>query len=235
MLRVDTSIGNRSRPDASGGRYSARLMSKRQFDTGLFVFDVKHTPYGCGTQSVLQLAAPAHGLGIGQMNVMAATNLGSGGNDMALLTGAGCEVGNSARNMTGTAITSDCAASSATHDGCVVAGGGTSFGNGFNVRGGGILALEWRAEGIRMWQFPRDSVPLDVQQGVSPDPSTWSASLAEFPSTDCQIASHFQNQSVVMDIGFCGSKAVEAYAAADCELGCHLVERRAADADPCCV
>lgn len=34
---------------AHTGRKSVRIHSKKQYDDGLFIFDVLHTPYGCGT------------------------------------------------------------------------------------------------------------------------------------------------------------------------------------------
>lgn len=44
ILRVDTSDTN-----ASTGRYSARITSKKQYNSGLFIFDVVNSPYGCST------------------------------------------------------------------------------------------------------------------------------------------------------------------------------------------
>lgn len=44
VLRVDTTD-----TDASTGRYSVRITSKKQYNTGLFVFDVLNVPYGCST------------------------------------------------------------------------------------------------------------------------------------------------------------------------------------------
>jgi len=44
VLKVDTSETN-----AITGRKSVRITSKNQYNGGLFIFDVAHTPYGCGT------------------------------------------------------------------------------------------------------------------------------------------------------------------------------------------
>jgi hypothetical protein len=41
IMRVDNTQKNQTT-----GRYSVRLTSKKAWDTGLFIFDVKHTPYG---------------------------------------------------------------------------------------------------------------------------------------------------------------------------------------------
>jgi len=55
LVKVDDKTGPDDTPNASTGRHSVRLESKRQYGPGLFIFDVKHTPYGCGTWPALWL------------------------------------------------------------------------------------------------------------------------------------------------------------------------------------
>jgi len=55
VLRVDTTD-----TDASTGRYSVRITSKNQYDSGLFIFDVLNSPYGCSTWPALWLADPSN-------------------------------------------------------------------------------------------------------------------------------------------------------------------------------
>ena len=43
-LKVDT-----SETDASTGRKSVRITSKNTYNDGLFIFDITHAPFGCGT------------------------------------------------------------------------------------------------------------------------------------------------------------------------------------------
>jgi hypothetical protein len=66
-----------------------------------------------------------------------------------------------------------------------------------------VYALELRTAGIRTWFFPRGSIPNDVSDNI-PDPSTWGTALADFPNTNCDIASHFRNQSIIANIDLCG-------------------------------
>ena len=54
-LRVDTTD-----TDASTGRYSVRITTKKQYNSGLFVFDIINTPYGCSTWPALWLADPSN-------------------------------------------------------------------------------------------------------------------------------------------------------------------------------
>lgn len=71
--------------------------------------------------------------------------------------------------------------------------------------------MELRDAGIRVWFFDRDSIPSDIPDDVSnttaPDPSGWPTPLADFPSTHCDISSHFKNQSIIANIDLCGSWA----------------------------
>lgn len=69
-----------------------------------------------------------------------------------------------------------------------------------------VYALEIRDAGIRAWFFPRDSIPKDISdtESSTPDPSRWPTPLADFPSTHCNIPSHFSNQSIIVNIDLCG-------------------------------
>lgn len=68
--------------------------------------------------------------------------------------------------------------------------------------------MELRAAGIRMWMFPRNNIPSDISSNASsPDPSKWGEAAADFPSTHCDIGSHFKNQSIVANIDICGEMA----------------------------
>lgn len=50
ILRVDTTSDEY---DTDTGRWSVRISSKKQYNSGLFVFDVLHAPYGCATWPAL--------------------------------------------------------------------------------------------------------------------------------------------------------------------------------------
>lgn len=50
ILRVDTTS---DQYDTDTGRWSVRISSKKQYNSGLFVFDVQHAPYGCATWPAL--------------------------------------------------------------------------------------------------------------------------------------------------------------------------------------
>lgn len=189
ILRVDTADTN-----ATTGRKSARISSKKQYDTGLFIFDIVNTPYGCSTWPALwlygdQATWPAQG----EIDVVEAVNAATVGNQMTLHTSEDCKMDRK-RKQTGETLTTNCWNATDDNAGCGVRGPVASYGQEFNANGGGVYATELRSDGIRVWFFPRSNIPSDITNGSSPDPSTWGEALADFPKTDCDIGSHFTNQ-----------------------------------------
>ncbi|KAH8591483.1 glycoside hydrolase family 16 protein [Bisporella sp. PMI_857] len=210
IIRVDTSVDNNTVPNAETGRFSVRLTSKKQYETGLFIFDVKHSPMGCATWPALWTSDPNNWPENGEIDIMEAVNVvGDDENQMTLHTSKGCTMKGVKRKQTGKTLTASCLNSTDENAGCGVQESLGSFGTTFNQRGGGVLAMELRTEGIRMWDFTRSSIPSDITNR-SPDPSTWGEAMADFPSTDCDIASHFKNQSIIANIDLCGQWAGQA-------------------------
>lgn len=208
ILRVDTSVSNTSVPNASTGRFSVRVTSKKQYGLNtLFIFDVKHSPTGCGTWPALWLTDPSNWPENGEIDVMESVNVVDNSfNQMTLHTSKGCTMKGVKRKETGKVLASSCVNTTDANAGCGVnAGTDTTFGDTFNNNGGGVLALELREAGIRMWQFARDVVPSNVWS--SPDPNSWGTATADFPNTECNIANHFRNQSIVANIDLCGDWA----------------------------
>ncbi|KAJ5623825.1 hypothetical protein N7510_000134 [Penicillium lagena] len=204
VLRVDSST-----PNAPAGRNSVRIESKSAYDTGLFIFDILHTPYGCGTWPALWLTDGYNWPENGEIDVVESTNGGTKGNEVTLHTTGGCSM-NVKRKETGSARYKTCDNSTNSNSGCGVQGDRSTYGQVLNDQGGGIYALELRDAGIRAWFFPRDSIPTDITTSTGvPDPSTWGTALADFPSTECNIASHFRNQSIIANIDLCGELAAQ--------------------------
>ncbi|KAK2593220.1 hypothetical protein QQS21_009060 [Conoideocrella luteorostrata] len=218
VLRVDTKVGPGSNPDASTGRFSVRLESKNTYNSGLFIFDVKHTPYACGAWPALWLTDsyswPQHG----EIDIMEAVNQGTAGNAMTLHTTGDCSMSVKRKQM-GTTEQENCDHSVNKNAGCGVKEKDSSFGAALNSAGGSIMAVEWRSAGIRMWQFARNAIPGDIT-AKKPDPSAWGTAAADFPGTDCDIASHFKNNSIVVNIDLCGDLVYGTWDKSGCPSNC---------------
>lgn len=203
VLKVDTTD-----TDASTGRYSVRITSKKQYNSGLFVFDILHSPYGCSTWPALWLSDPNNWPDHGEIDVVEAVNQATTGNQMTLHTTNDCSM-KVKRKETGTVVNTDCYNGTDGNAGCGVKGEVATYGEAFNDNGGGVYAMEWRDAGIRIWLWDHSSIPGDIASGndSSPDPSSWGEALADFPGTDCDISSHFKNQSIIANIDLCGDWA----------------------------
>lgn len=194
-----------------------RVTSKKQYDKGLFIFDVRHSPYGCATWPALWLADADNWPDNGEIDVMETVNLADTGNQMTLHTTSGCSMQHRRRKMTGEALQANCDVSVNSNAGCGVRGELASYGQALNAGGGGVTAVELRSAGIRVWQFPRDNIPGNIRNNT-PDPSTWGTASADFPNTGCNIDKYFRNQSIIINISLCGDWAGgDAYEQSGCK------------------
>ncbi|KPI41914.1 putative glycosidase C21B10.07 [Cyphellophora attinorum] len=209
VLRVDMR-DDIAMPDV---RTSARIESKTVHNRGLFVFDIRHAPYGCATWSTLRISTRDLG-DRGQIDVIGGVNLNNAGRQVALRTP---PRGNQA--ILGSADWKCYSSSESDPDpvfsdredmrGCRVTEREPMNGAAFNKRGGGVIAVEWRVEGIRAWLFQRHAVPADLSNAVkgsmtSPNVTSWGEAFADFPYTDCDYMSQFKSSKIIVNIGFCG-------------------------------
>lgn len=132
ILRVDSLT-----PKATGGRNSVRIESKAKYDTGLFVFDIIHTPYGCGTWPALWLTDGYNWPTNGEIDILESTNEASHGNEITLHTTPGCKM-NVKRKETGSAVFKTCDNSTNGNAGCGVQGDPSTYGKAMNANGGGV-------------------------------------------------------------------------------------------------
>lgn len=72
-----------------------------------------------------------------------------------------------------------------------------TYGDTFNAVGGGVYAMEWTAEDIRIWHWPRQSIPADVVD-KQPDPASWGLPTALFGTSTCDPDTYFRNMSIVI-------------------------------------
>jgi hypothetical protein len=65
--------------------------------------------------------------------------------------------------------------------------------------------MQWTSDYIRVWFFPRGSIPSDITN-KTPNPSSWGLPAADFEGS-CDIDEHFQSHEIVLNNDFCGAYA----------------------------
>ncbi|KAL4068247.1 glycoside hydrolase family 16 protein [Scleroderma yunnanense] len=207
VMRVDTT------PTVSTNRNSVRITTNLAFTEGLVIMDAVHMPTGCGTWPAFWSNGPNWPAG-GEIDIIEGVNDYTN-NQATIHTSDGCSLPTSSTsqlNIAGTVVGgTNCAADQTNNQGCGVrSNSNTTFGSGFNSIGGGVYAMLWQDSGIQVYFFPRGSIPSDITAGA-PQPNNWPTPMASWPSTDCNMASHFYNHSVIFDTTLCGDWAGSAW------------------------
>jgi hypothetical protein len=219
VMKVDdTTILN-----SGQNRNSVRLVSKKQFNTGLFIFDIAAMPYGCSIWPALWTVGP-NWPSQGELDILEGMNLMK--NNLYTLhtgTNTNCTIDlfparkyQSKERTTGLT----CASSASNNAGCsYVDDDEASFGERFNKAGGAVFAVYWETSGIRIWRFPRNNIPSDIKSR-NPKPNSWPIPIASWASTTCNIKNQFKNQNIVFDITLCGKWAGPTYGSFGCPGTC---------------
>jgi len=187
------------------GRESVRLESKHKFTHGLYILDLDHMPHGCGTWPAFWTVGD-HWPARGEIDIIEGVH-DSKANHYALHTSSGCST--TSKKQTGKIKTSNCdvhAPGQFSNQGCSIADNREdTFGRAFNTRGGGIYAMEWNSEHIKVWNWSKDDAPEDVF-GSTPEPLYWGTPAATFEG-DCDMDRKFRDHKIIFNISFCGDWA----------------------------
>ncbi|KAJ8596521.1 glycoside hydrolase family 16 protein [Rhizopogon salebrosus TDB-379] len=203
VMRVETT------PQVQTNRQSVRITTQATFTGGLVIMDAVHMPTGCATWPAFWTNGPNWPAG-GEIDIIEGVNNYTN-NQATIHTNPGCSLPSTSSatlNMSGTLVAStDCSASDTGNQGCGVRSNlSNSFGSGFNANGGGVYAMLWDNTGIKIYFFPRGSIPSDIPAGA-PQPQKWPAPMANFPSTDCNPYQFFYTHSTIFDTTLCGDWA----------------------------
>ncbi|KAL5606093.1 hypothetical protein BROUX41_006137 [Berkeleyomyces rouxiae] len=186
------------------GRMSTRLTSKKAFSKGLIIADIAHMPYGAGVWPAFWTFGPywPHS---GEIDIIEGVNLDNK-SQVSLHTGPNCIVTNTGTVDSTSLVTPDCRSGSGGGHGCAQLTK-APFGAAFNAVGGGVYAVDWTADYIAIYWFPRDSIPQDIT-AEKPDPKEWGAPLARFNGGEtCDIDEIFVENNIVFNTDFCGDWA----------------------------
>ena len=130
----------------------------------------------------------------GEIDIMEGINA-NGKNQMTLHSSPGCNVTVGQYGQTGTSGSSNQCGAGGGYNGCTVfASSSTSYGTGYNTAGGGVYALKWASDSIKIWQWNKGKVPADVTAGA-PKPTGWGVPAASFAG--CAFDSYFKQMNIV--------------------------------------
>ncbi|KAF2962838.1 hypothetical protein GQX73_g10731 [Xylaria multiplex] len=214
-LGVD-SINTYSTSD--NGRASVRITSNEDFTYGLFIADFAHMPSStCGTWPAFwALNNEGDWPTGGEVDIIEGANTAQR-NLFSAHTTSGCK--SPGTGFTGIQGPIDCS-ETPENVGCNYAASTsdtTSYGDAFNAVGGGVYALEWDSQNIKIWHFPRTGIPDNIVRAplVTPDPTAWGPPQALFGGSGCKADAHFFNMSLVINTNFCGDYAGNVWGVAD--------------------
>ena len=203
--------------EAPTGRRSIRVQSLKAFNRGLFIADIVHMPGGvCSTWPAFWLVGP-NWPNSGEIDILEGVNEQTS-NKMTLHTGPGVVVSKNA-TFSGDLVTPNCDINAPGQDknaGCLISDSdNATYGNAFNLNGGGVFATEWNSAGIKIFFFPRNAIPADIASG-SPEPNeAWGAPRAAFTG-NFTVDEHFKDLNIVFDTTFCGDWAGKVWANSSC-------------------
>ncbi|PFH59059.1 hypothetical protein XA68_12877 [Ophiocordyceps unilateralis] len=190
------------------GRPSIRLESKETYNHGLFISDFLHMPPSqCGLWPAFWAYGSSWPRG-GEVDIIEGVNTVHR-NAVTAHTTDGCTLDATPKGpddvYSGIKSGTSCA-SGAQNIGCGFSSPAnvtTTYGDGFNAVNGGVYAMQWDSEHIKVWHFPRGEIPGDIE-AKHPDPKSWKAPMAVFGGSRCNVDSFFRNMKLVININFCG-------------------------------
>ena len=229
--RVKISAGDP--PTEGKDRNMIRIVSKKKYNSGLFVISANHIPEGPGVWPSFWLTSPDNWACDGEIDIIEGANsidLNSSRNQSTLHTsdrldappcrqnpqnvkgvtnGGMCNQPNG--NRGNEFMTCGCGAKAlCPYLGCGVELDSTnSFGYGFNINNGGIYAAELTPQGaITIWFFPQNEKIPDDLLSENPNPEIWpSTNRIKFDACPGQFA----NLQLIVNTTLCGDWGGGAY------------------------
>jgi hypothetical protein len=194
------------------GRDSVRIGSKKYYDQSLVIADIAHMPGSiCGSWPAFWSVGknwPADG----EIDIIEGVNL-QDHNEIVMHTAGTCSITDT--GMTGAVNATGCGEDLGTV-GCVIEGQQGSYGTSFNKQGGGVYAMQWTEQFVKIWFFPRASIPTSITKGA-PDVSQFGTPMA-LVEDGCDVGNSFKAQSFVFDVTFCGDWAGGVYGQSGCPM-----------------
>lgn len=197
---------------SGSGRDSVRVGTTKYYEHSLVVADLAHMPGSvCGSWPAFWTVGKEWPQD-GEIDIIEGVNL-QDHNEIVMHTAGTCALTDS--GMSGTVNATGCGEELGTV-GCVIDGQTGSYGTSFNNNGGGVYAMEWTEQFVKIWFFPRKSIPASITKG-KPDVSEFGTPMA-LVQDGCDVANSFKAQSFVFDVTFCGDWAGGVFGESGCPM-----------------
>ncbi|KAF4760262.1 hypothetical protein N7455_001814 [Penicillium solitum] len=207
-------VDHATKLDAKGkkGRDSVRIGSKKYYDQSLVIADIAHMPGStCGTWPAFW-SVGKNWPSDGEIDIIEGVNMADH-NEIVMHTAGTCSLTDT--DMTGSVNATGCGEDLGTV-GCKIEGHEGSYGTSFNKQQGGVYTLQWTDDFLKIWFFPRSSIPASITSG-KPDVTEFGKPMA-LVQESCDVATAFKSQSFVFDVTFCGDWAGGVYGDSGCPM-----------------
>ncbi|KAG8417995.1 hypothetical protein J3458_005441 [Metarhizium acridum] len=193
-------------PTGRRGRDSVRLESKAKLSQGLMIARFTHLPESaCGTWPAFWTVGDTWPQD-GEIDIIENWNLRGVNNPAFHMANAAtygsCRIDGAGQS--GEIITSNCdnqfsdGRTQWPNQGCVVKDNGPSGGSG------GVYAMEWTSDFIKIYSWFPNQVPSNIDSS-SPDTSLWGQPTIYLRKDLCNIDKIFKPQRIVLNIALCGN------------------------------
>ncbi|WVR03268.1 hypothetical protein IAU60_000259 [Kwoniella sp. DSM 27419] len=187
-------------------RDSIRITTKSLFAGGLFIVDLRLSPWGCGVwPAIWTLGYEGEWPSSGEIDILEGIQAMRQNHTMP-----GCEINQTAGLYSGSLGNTNCDSSQGGTGCTIISPSWSSFAETLNLAGGGVFAMLWSDNGIRFWDWNRSMIPIDVNTG-HPTPETWGIPSAAWDASMCDPYGYFQPQVLVINIDLCGDWAGDLY------------------------
>ncbi|KAJ5960818.1 Concanavalin A-like lectin/glucanases superfamily [Penicillium vulpinum] len=199
-------------PYGKKGRDSVRIGTKKYYDQSLVIADIAHMPGSvCGTWPAFW-SVGKNWPGDGEIDIIEGVNMHKH-NEIVMHTSGTCSMTDT--DMTGSVNATGCGEELGPV-GCVIEGHEGSYGTPFNEQKGGVYSLQWTDDFLKIWYFPRQSIPASITSG-KPDVTEFGTPMAVVAES-CDVGTAFKAQSFVFDVTFCGDWAGGVYGGSGCPM-----------------
>ncbi|KAI5462403.1 concanavalin A-like lectin/glucanase domain-containing protein [Mariannaea sp. PMI_226] len=189
------------------GRPSVRLQSAITYNHGLFIARFSHLPKAaCGSWPAFWTVGGSWP-NDGEIDIIEGWNLQTT-NAPAFHVGSSSKFGQcklDGADQISTVKTGNCDNTFSddtqfTNQGCT----GYDTTSPYGSSEGGVYALEWTEEYIKLFAWKWDSVPANIDSS-EPNTDSWGKPNMFLKNNDCNIDNHFIDQTIIINLAFCGN------------------------------